>query len=450
MITKVHHQKSIVENYFQHDHVEELKVIDELIFQNRQIIKLIHNDLIENIENLKKGRKAILSAEQVFKILLIKQMNGFSYEILSFHLADSRTYRAFSGFSFAEQKLPSKSTLQRYISKIKPKTLEKINRLILQYAKKLKIEDGRKARVDCTVVESNIHKPYDSESLWDCIRTICRIGKRLGKKYGFKITDHRRVGKKVRRQIFGIKGKKKRNRLYRKLCKITRKVVDDAEMALEDLNYEKRDEKLIADFVVYCLLAKKVLHQTESRLLRGEKVPAKEKIYSIFELHTDMIIKARRGIEYGHKNSLSCGISGMILDLVIENGNPADSKLATRMADRLKEIYGKFPRDIAFDGGFASKQNLQELKSRGIKNACFHKKCNLKIKEMVKSLWVYKRLKKFRAGIEGIISFLKRCFGLTRCTWKGLEHFHSYVWSSIVTANTLIFARRIIARRKKE
>jgi IS5 family transposase len=187
MINKIHYQNSIVENYFQHDHVEELKVIDEIIFQKPQILQLVHKDLIENVEYVKKGRKAILSAEQVLKILLIKQMNGFSYERLRFHLADSRSYRTFCKFSFAKKYFPSKSTLQRYVTKIKPETLEKINRLMLEYAKELKIENGRKARVDCTVVESNIHKPSDSKLLWDCIRTICRIGKRLGKNAASKL-----------------------------------------------------------------------------------------------------------------------------------------------------------------------------------------------------------------------------------------------------------------------
>ncbi len=110
---------------------------------------------------------------------------------------------------------------------------------------------------------------------------------------------------------------------------------------MENLHYEKKNEKQITNWVVICFFAQKVLSQTERRIFKGEKVSEKEKLYSIFEVHTDMIIKSRREIEFGHKISLSCGKSGMILDLVIENGNPSDSKLALVMADRLKEIYGK-------------------------------------------------------------------------------------------------------------
>ena len=63
---------------------------------------------------------------------------------------------------------------------------------------------------------------------------------------------------------------------------------------------------------------------------------------------------------------------------------------------------------------------------------------------MVKSTWVYKRLRNFRAGIEGMISFLKRGFGLNRCTWRGFESFKSYAWASVVTANLLVMARHLL------
>ena len=101
--------------------------------------------------------------------------------------------------------------------------------------------------------------------------------------------------------------------------------------------------------------------------------------------------------------------------------------------------------NAALDGGFASKANLEAAKSRDIKNVCFAKKRGLKEEDMCQSRWVYKRLRRFRAGIESGISWLKRSFGFWRCTWKSFRSFKSYVWSSIVAANLFTLARQEMA-----
>ncbi len=134
----------------------------------------------------------------------------------------------------------------------------------------------------------------------------------------------------------------------------------------------------------------------------------------------------------------------MILDCKVLEGNPADSTLAKDMVDRQIEIYDRVPRQVAFDGGFCSKLNLQEIKAKGVKDVAFSKGRGLEVGDMAKSSWVYKRLRDFRAGIEGNISFLKRIFGLDRCTWKSWQSFQSYVWGSIVSFNLLVFARHLL------
>jgi IS5 family transposase len=156
----------------------------------------------------------------------------------------------------------------------------------------------------------------------------------------------------------------------------------------------------------------RVVDQTERRVLRGEQVPAQEKVVSIFEPHTDIIIKKKRETEFGHKLCLTTGASSLVLDCVIEDGNPADSTLAVGMVERQRDIYGKVPRQVAFDGGFASRANLDAIKAMDVKDVMFSKGRGLAVTEMVKSTWVFKRLWRFRAGVEGCISFLKRCFGL--------------------------------------
>ncbi len=191
-------------------------------------------------------------------------------------------------------------------------------------------------------------------------------------------------------------------------------------------------------------LSLRVVDQTERRVVNGESVPAGEKLVSIFEPHTDVIRKDRRETLYGHKLCLSAGASNLITDCVILDGNPADSTLTVAMMKRHIELFDQVPEQVAFDGAFASIENLANLKALGIEDVGFAKARWAQIDDMVKSSWVYKKLRHFRAGVEGIISFLKRVFGVDRCRRKGLRSFKVYALSSVVSANLLILARHAL------
>ena len=134
----------------------------------------------------------------------------------------------------------------------------------------------------------------------------------------------------------------------------------------------------------------------------------------------------------------------MILDCVVLEGNPADSTLAEMMIERQIELYNQAPRQVAFDGAFSSKPNLKVIKDKGVEDVVFTKGKGLDVEDMVKSSWVYRCLRRFRNGIEGVISFLKRVFGLDRCTWRSLASFKAYVWSSIIAFNLLAMARHLL------
>jgi IS5 family transposase len=176
-------------------------------------------------------------------------------------------------------------------------------------------------------------------------------------------------------------------------------------------------------------------------VLKGEAVPASEKLVSLFEPHADIIVKGGRDVQYGHKLNLATGKSGLILDVVVEAGNPADAERFLPMLDRQIARCGAPPRQTAADGGYASRDNLKQAKARGVQDVAFHKKCGIAVADMVKSPWVYRRLRNFRAGIEAGISCFKRAYGGARCTWRGLDHFKAYIWSAVVAHNLVLFAR---------
>ena len=432
-----------------HPRAEELDRISKILDSIPTTTEMILQDLTHGVTHRHCGAEG-MTAEQVLRAAIIKQTEGFSYEELAFHLIDSRTYRNFCRIGIAHNGF-KKSALCKNIKSISPETWESINRLLMAYGDDKKIEKGREARIDCTVVCSNIHHPLDSALLWDSVRVLTRTLKKMKKELGIHIafTDHRRRAKRRMLGILNANNKKIRVKRYKDLLKVTGNTVGYSKTAIPLLDsYISLDPAKVAlamamsaNFKQVIPLAERVIDQTTRRVLHGEQVPSSEKVVSIFEPHTDIIKKDRRDTFYGHKVCLTSGRSNLISDCLIVEGNPADSSLTVEMLDRHDQVYGRYPLKVALDGGFASKDNLESAKSRGIKDVCFAKKRGLKEEDMCRSSWMYKKLRRFRAGIESGISWLKRCFGLWRCTWKSFRSFKSYVWASIVSANLFTLAR---------
>lgn len=433
-----------------HPHAEELENISQILDKNPIINEWVLQDLTHDKFLTDTGAEG-MTAEQVIRAAIIKQMEEYSYEELAFHLLDSVCYRGFCRIGFADKGF-QKSALCSNVKAISPDTWEAINRILVAYGHDKKIEKGKQSRIDCTVVSSNIHDPTDSSLLWDSVRVLTRILSKIKEQFeDLKITytDHTKRAKRRMLGVMNAKSEKARKQQYQDLLKVTHMTVSYAQKALslledptlKSLSLLESAQNMAEELREILRLTQKVIDQTTRRVINGESVHASEKIVSIFEPHTDIIKKDRRETFYGHKVCLSGGASNLITDCLILDGNPADTDLSDQMLDRHKKIYGHYPLKIALDGGFASKENLESAKGKGIKDVCFAKKRGLEEEDMCRSSWVYKRLRRFRAGIESGISWLKRCFGLSRCTWRSLRSFKSYVWASVVSANLLTLAR---------
>jgi len=454
MRTMIQSQLSIVQPTIEHEHAKELELISCILDSDPKILQWVYQDITSKGQDPKSGREG-MTADQVLRALILKQMNNFSYDKLAFHIGDSNCYRAFCHIGIGD-KPPSRSTLQENIKRITPLTIESINRKMILCAKKMGIESGKKVRVDTTVVEANIHTPSDSSLLWDCVRSITRLIQQANETLAplpIPFSDHRKRAKRRALGILNAKTDKIRLQLYKDLLKVCGKTMRYGEAAvvfLEGIRGINVEAVAIARDLAEKLrhvitLTQQVINQTVRRVIQEETVPAEEKVVSIFEPHTDIIVKDNRDTFYGHKVCLSSGKSGLILDLVVESGNPADSSLAVKMIERHEQILSKVPTHTAFDGGFASKDNLEDIKQMGVQNVMFHKRRGIPISQMTKSSWIYRQLRNFRAGIEGIISFLKRSFGMDRCTWNGEQSFKSYVWGSVLSANLLLMARHLMS-----
>jgi len=433
-----------------HPQAIELEAISRIIDNKPIICEYVMQDLCKGRPATVKSGANGMTAEQVLRAAIVKMLFGFTYKELAFHMVDSQSIRRFCQIGIADKGF-KKSVLNNNIKALSERTWEEVNQELIGYAKDQKIEKGRQVRIDCTVVESNIHPPSDSSLLWDSVRVLTRLLHSAKDNYGLRrlhFQDHQRRAKKRMVAIQYAKSNKTRKPLYRDLLKVTRKSIGYAQSAI-DLIYASPASPsmmlLCCELKQFAKLAQQVFNQTKRRVIHGESVPACEKIVSLFEPHTDIIVKDRRETFYGHKVCLTGGASNLIVDCLITDGNPADTTLTETMLERQNEIYGRYPLKVAFDGGFASKDNLNIAKGMKIKDVCFAKKRGLKVEDMCRSQWVYKRLRRFRAGIESGISWIKRCFGFARCTWKGLRSFKSYVWASIVSANLLTIARKQLA-----
>jgi transposase, IS5 family len=433
-------QASIFDLFAEHEIGRELKAMSQWLDEHRELLSQVTQDLRRH--GIKETGREGLPTEAVLRCALLKQYRQLSYQELAFHLEDSASFRAFGRLPWSWS--PRKSVLQKTISAIRPETWEAINRTLLASARQEKMESGKVVRVDSTVTAALLHEPSDSSLLWDAVQVMVRLLQHADA-LGSAITwhNHCRAAKKRARAIEYTRGRPKRIKHYRELLRITRTTLSYLQQAAEPLTLAAgpAGELWQAQVRHYRPLIEQIIKQSERRVLAGEPVPANEKLVSLFEPHADIIVKGSRDVDYGHKLNLTTGRSGLILDLVIEAGNPADSERLLPMLERHIAFYGEAPRQAAADGGYASRANLSGAKAWGVRDMAFHKKAGLRIEDMVRSRWVYRKLRNFRAGIEAAISSLKRAYGLARCTWRGLDHFKTYVWSSVVAYNLVLFTR---------
>jgi transposase, IS5 family len=452
MRRKLLEQLGLVTATTDHVRAQELQTMGQVLDEPgmREALDGVYRDLLNGGGEPEIGREA-MTAEQVLRAMIVKQMFALSYEQLAFQIADSNSIRAFCRIPLSASP-PKKSTLQRNIKRVKAETWRKVNEQLAGYARQEKIETGRKTRSDSTVVETHIHEPTDSSLLWDCVRVLVRLMTQAKEAFGISFNSRRRRAKRRAMGILNAKSKEQRVPLYRDLLKVTEETIAQANQVLAQLrDVEPTDisQALLAMTIEQEIkgvleLSARVVSQTERRVLGGEAVAATEKIVSIFEPHTDIIVKDRREPLYGHKVFLTSGASGMVLDLLVLRGNPADSTLARTMVERVASVMGKTPKQVSFDGGFSSKANVQQIKAMGVEDVAFSKHVGLDIADMAKSKWIFRKLRNFRAGIEGVISFLKRTFRLSRCNWRGFESFDAYVWGSVLACNLLVVARHLL------
>jgi len=424
----------------------ELAVMDTILNEHPEILEMISKDIPIGKEAGGLGRQDMPTVEQIVRAAIYKEMKNLSYRELEYAQYDSRMCAVF--IKLDDRKPFSFEVYQKYISRISGETLNKVLITINKIAIGEGMEDGRSIRTDSTVVETDIHYPTNNSLIWDCIKTIDRLLNKL-KKSGvdIKVRNYKKQAKKNNFKINNTKPKDKREEEFEKQLKLFRCSINQAERALVSALSATSIEAAAVVEALRDLLqkAEKVYDISRRHELLGESVANKDKIFSIYETHTDIIVKGSREVEFGHKVNLTTGRGNLILDCRITDGNPADSTLYEGVIERLQGNYGITPRDMVTDGGYASKANAIAAQDKGIVNIVFNK-IRGSLQNIVTSKHIETRLKKWRSGMEAVISNLKRGFKLFRCEWKTRERFDAKIYWNVIAYNIRVMTSALLAK----
>jgi IS5 family transposase len=426
--------------------LEQVSELLESLPEYVECLKRVFGDLNPEQDVSRVGRPG-MSAEQVLRAFILKGRHNCSYRKLSELTDDSISAREFMkiapfkcGFDF--------KTLQGNISLISESTIDFINASLKNYSLARGIEDGKQTRTDATTIETNIHYPTDWSLLHDCNRVLSRIMTRLFELHGVPIVfqNHYRASKKKLFRIHNTRSSKKHRQFNMELIRLCLKTVGYAREALPVIDghlYTKAESffqynALIAELRRIIPLAEQIINVAHRRIVLKENVPSNEKVFSIFEPHTDIIVKGGREVVFGHKATITTGKSGIITDVIVHDGNPADSTIVPDVLKRHKEFFAEPPESMVFDGCYYSQANRDLLEDAGVKQVCFSKEPEEKA---TGSKTERKKLRFFRAGIEASISMLKRMFGWDRILDKGKQHFHKAVKAGVMVYNLFILSR---------
>jgi IS5 family transposase len=431
----------------------ELAVMDTILNQHPEIYGMVRNDITMGQDSSSSGRQDMPTVEQIVRAAIYKEMKNLTYRELEYAQHDSRMCSLF--IKLDERKPFSFKAYQKYISRISAESLNNVMVTINKIAIGEGLEDGKSIRTDSTVVETNIHYPTNSSLVWDCIKTIDRLLKKL-KDSGveMKPRSYKKQAKKHHYKINNTKKKEEREEEFKKQLKLLRSSINQAERAFTATLPKTIEGWIEAQTVIHAL--KKLLPKAEKvydiswrHEILGESVPNKEKIFSIFEDHTDIIVKGGREVEFGHKVNLAGGRSNLILDCRILDGNPSDAAIYGDVIDRIRVNYGIAPRDIVTDGGYASKDNTRIAQEKGILNIVFNK-IKGSLQNIVRSKNMETRLKKWRSGIEAVISNLKRGYELFRCEWKTRARFDAKVYWNVIVYNIRVMTGALLAKMQTQ
>ena len=447
------------------DYYAKYEAISEVLDEAPGIVEAVHRDLADALDEMsgkdRRGAKYKFTSDTILRIVLCQIIEGCSLRQIIIRIDDSnflrRFVRVFNG------PMIDFTSLCKLKNLIQPETWKKMNGVLARSAVKGECVQGNRLRLDTTAVETNIHWPTDSSLLWDTYRTLARIIETIREIDPALVGDRRlllKKAKKLQQKIARKAAKSQRSAealkpLYSKLFDLVENLLrwaDELAGSLADNLARRRYATLVQamleshlqELVHFEALGQQVLNQARRRILDGEAVPNHEKIFSLFEPHTELLKrgKAAKPIEFGHMIQIQQVEGKFITDYEVFETKPVEHELVTPALERHKKLFGEYPTQLAADKGYyASMEQIEDLSEIVEVVAIGKKGKRTEAQTRRETDPAFRHAQRFRAGVEGTISFLKRVLGLFRCYNRGWEHYVATVGATILAHNLLILAR---------
>jgi transposase, IS5 family len=426
-----------------------MRLVDELL-EDEQLLDTVYEAQGERHPQSRNRGRMQTPAEVLLRLLLLKHIRNWSYDVLEREVRANLVYRAFT--RIGDEKVPDAKTLARLGQLIGPKVVEQLHQRVVELAQERGVTRGRKLRVDTTVVETNIHYPTDSSLLGDGTRVLTRTMKKIESKAGGlkgKVRDRMRSIRKrvlaiaLSTRLLGLVGEERRKRQYGELLSLTRKVMNQAQRVLAEVKQVPRRrtpvEGLAQSLETMVGRVRQVVRQTRIRVFAGDTT-SPGKIVSVFEPQTEIIRKgkASKPNEFGKLVKIQEAENQIVTHFEVFAERPADSTLLLSSIEVHQQRLGRIPRMVAADAGFYSRENEKIGQALGVRwMSVPNKKTTSSERKLLQHLRWFRSGQKWRTGSEGRISVLKRRHGLRRCLYPGLDGMRRWVGLAVIADNVI-------------
>jgi transposase, IS5 family len=458
-----HEQRSLWEDLFAAEVADLwepwMRVVDELLEDDQLLDSVFEAQGQRHPHSRTRGRKQT-PAEVALRMLILKHVRNWSYEVLEREVRANVVYRSFCRIGM--EKVPDEKTLVRLGQAIGPETIRELHDRVVALARQRGVIRGRKMRVDTTVVETNIHYPTDSGLLNDGARTLTRTMKKIEIKAGGLTKKVRNRMRSVTKRVIaighalrhkGLEGEEKRKREYRQLVRLTRQILNDSRRVLEEVGTlppQRRTEvqELCERLETMSDRVRQVVRQTRARIFAGiTQLPGK--LVSVFEPHTEIIRKGKAGKpnEFGKLVQVQEAENQIITHYEVYDQRPSDQRLLLPALEAHRRKFGRVPRLVAADAGYYSHANEEGAHALGVKQVSIPNRNTRSQarRQLEKQRW-FKQGQKWRTGCEGRISVVKRRHGLERCRYRGGDGMKRWVGLGVIADNLINMGRCLTLR----
>jgi IS5 family transposase len=443
------------------EHYARYEGIDRILREEPALVELVHRDLKAALEreNKQRNRRCQYTSDNALRILICKTIEADTFRGITVRIDDSNFLRWFTRIH--DKDMMEFTTLNKLANCIRPETWKRINEHLGRHAVENELIEGEKLRLDTTAVETNIHWPTDSGLLWDVYRVLARLIEQARELDSSVVGNRRLRARRAKRLCIGIQRQARRRaassrnlrRPYQALIRLVEAILAWANEVADGLACKGRkygvkahavSDSLVDQLRHFARLGAQVVDQTRRRVLCGEAVPNDEKLFSLFEPHTELIKRGKVGkpIEFGHMVLFQQVAGSFITDYRVFEKKPVEHELIDQAVKSHTKLFGKPPEVLTADKGFyESMSKIRELEQQIGLVAIGKIGGRTEAEKERESNILFKLAQKFRAGIEGSFSFVKRCLRLLRCFNKGFTHYEATVGLTVLAHNLLVLAR---------